>query len=221
MLSVVIGVALLIFVNGFYAGILDGSMDMSIKLQSSHLQVRAPSYDEDRVSLQWKDLVQAPQELINQISAVPGVKAVTAVLWANGLLLSGEDTVGVKVNGIEPQSEILEPIRKAVVEGEMIKDDDRTGVMIGKGLADNLGLAVGDNVVLVVNTADQVSDQASFTIRGLFDTGVSQYDDATVYLPLAKAQAISAVGDRASAIRVLLDKRMMPMPSLLHLASPG
>ncbi len=207
LLAVVIGVTLLIFVASFYQGIYDGSLEMSIQLQSSHLQVRAPSYDEDRVSLQWKDLVEAPQSLVAQMEAIKGVKAATAVLWANGLLLSGDESVGVKVNGIQPQSEILTPIRQSVVDGEMIQDDDRTGMMIGKSLADELGLSVGQSVVLVVNTADQTTDQASFVIRGLFDTGVKQYDESTVYLPLAKAQTFSAVGDRVSAIRVLLDHK--------------
>ena len=72
LLAVVIGVSLLIFVSGFYQGIFDGSLEMSIQLQTSHLQVRAPSYDEDRVSLQWKDLLEAPQSLVSQMKRFPG-----------------------------------------------------------------------------------------------------------------------------------------------------
>lgn len=207
LLAVVVAVGLMIFVSGFYQGVFDGSLAMGIDLQTSHLQVRAPSYDEDRVSVQWKDLLDAPQNLVNQIRAIPGVKAVTPVLWASGLLLSGEETVGVSINGIQPKDEILAPIQKSIVAGAMIQDDDRSGVLIGKVLADNLGLSVGQSVVLVANTANETTDQASFTIRGLFDTGVQQYDESTVYLPLAKAQAFTAVGDRVSAIRVLLDRK--------------
>jgi len=45
LLAVVMGVTLLIFVSSFYQGIFDGSLDMGIRLQTSHLQVRAPTYD--------------------------------------------------------------------------------------------------------------------------------------------------------------------------------
>jgi ABC-type lipoprotein release transport system permease subunit len=207
LLAVVMGVTLLIFVSSFYQGIFDGSLDMGIRLQTSHLQVRAPTYDEDRVSLEWNDLLNDPQGLTRQIQAIPGVQAATPVLWANGLVLAGDESVGVKINGVDPQSEILAPIHQSITDGQMPAADDRSGVLIGKALADNLGLAVGQDIVLVVSTSDQATDQAAFTIRGLYDTGVLQYDEATVYLPLAKAQAFSVAGDRASAIRVLLDKK--------------
>ena len=207
LLSVVIGVAMLIFISSFYAGVFDGSLKMGIDLQSSHLQLRAPSYDEDKVSLEWKDLVEAPTALTDQIEAIQGVQAATPVLWANGLVLSGEETVGVSVNGIVPQSSIFTPIRQSIVAGEMPAIDDRTGILMGKPLADDLGLSVGESVVVVVNTANQTTDQAEFTIRGLFDTGVVQYDESTLYMPLPKAQTFTAVGDRVSAIRVLLDRR--------------
>lgn len=205
--AVVLAVAMLIFVSSFYGGIFDGSMKMSIQLQTSHLQMRAPSYDADKVSLQWKDLLEAPADLTRQIESIQGVQSATPVLWANGLVISGEETVGVSINGIDPGSEIFTPIAQSIVDGQMPAADDRAGVLVGNGMARSLGLSVGDDIVLVVNTADQTTDQAAFTITGLFDTGVSQYDDSTVYLPLEKAQTFSAVGDRASAIRVLLDNR--------------
>ncbi len=207
LLAVVIGVSLLLFTSSFYQGIFDGSLDMSISLQTSHLQVRAPSYDADKLSLEWKDLLNDPQGLTRQIQAIPGVQAATPVLWSSGMLLSGEQSAGVQINGVEPQSAIMAPIRQVVVAGQMIGADDRSGILIGKTLADNLGVGVGQDVVLVTSTSNQTTDQATFTIRGLFDTGVSQYDAATVYLPLAKAQAFSAAGDRASAIRVLLTNK--------------
>jgi ABC-type lipoprotein release transport system permease subunit len=207
LLAVVIGVSLLIFISGFYSGALQGSLDMSIQLQTSHLQVRAPSYDEDKVSMQWKDLLNDPQGLTAQIKAIKGVKDAAPVLWGSGIVISGDESVGVKIDGIDPQSEIMAPIRQAVVAGQFPAADDRDGILVGKSLADDLGLAVGKNLVLVISTSNQTTDQATFTIRGLFDTGVGQYDDSTVYLPLAKAQAFTAAGDRASAIRVLLDDR--------------
>src|SRR5512133_518069 len=119
LLAVVIGVALLIFVSSFYQGIFDGSLDMSIHLQSSHLQVRTPTYDEDQVSLQWKDLLNDPQGLTRQIQGAPGVQAATPVLWANGLVLAGDESLGVKINGVDLQSKILDPIRQSLVAGEM------------------------------------------------------------------------------------------------------
>jgi ABC-type lipoprotein release transport system permease subunit len=71
-------------------------------------------------------------------------------------------------------------------------------------LARSLGLTAGDDVGLLVNTADEQPDEAIFTIRGLYDTGTPSYDEITVFLPLAKAQAFTRAGDRASAVVALL-----------------
>jgi ABC-type lipoprotein release transport system permease subunit len=157
--------------------------------------------------MQWKDLLNDPQGLTVQIKAIPGVKAVMPILWASGMVISGDESVGVKIDGVDPQSEIMAPIRKAIVTGQMPTADDHEGILVGKLMADDLGLKVGDSLTLVINTSNQTTDQAVFIIRGLFDTGVAQFDNSTVYMPMAKAQVFSAAGERASAIRVLFDQR--------------
>jgi ABC-type lipoprotein release transport system permease subunit len=207
LLAMVIGVTLLIFMSALYKGIFDGSLRMAIQLQSSHLQVRSSAYDADQVSLQWKDLLDDPAGLTQQIRGTPGVQDATPVLWASGMVLSGEESVGVTVNGVDVQSSLLDPIRQSVVAGGMPAADERAGVLIGSRLAELLELSVGDQIVLVTSTANQSTDQAPFTITGLYDTGVAQYDEVNVYLPLEKAQSFSAAGARASAIRVLLEDR--------------
>lgn len=207
MLAIVLGVALLIFISGFYAGTLEGSLEMSIQLQTSHLQLRAESFDEGKMSLEWKDLLSDPAALVAQIEAMDGVKSATPVLWSGGMLLSGDEAVGVTINGVEPLSAVIEPVRMAIVGGAIPATDDRSGVLIGSKLAKNLGLDVGQEITLVTNTSDGGTDQAAFTIRGLYDTGVPQFDDVTVFMPLSKLQAFAAAGERATAIRVMLDER--------------
>jgi ABC-type lipoprotein release transport system permease subunit len=221
MLAMVMGVTLLIFMSAIYKGIMDGSLKMAIMLQSSHLQLRAESYDLDQVSMEWKDLLSDPNGLTQQIRSSPGVMDAMAVIWANGMVLSGEESVGVTINGVDVQSSLLDPIRESVVAGEMPGPDDRAGVLVGKRLAQTLDLKLGDEIVLVISTSNQSTDQAPFTIRGLYDTGVGQYDEVNVYMPLAKAQTFSAAGDRASAIRVLLDNRDNSDAFAAAFAAPG
>jgi len=206
-LAIVVGVGLLIFVSGFYTGILDGSLDMSIHLQTSHLQLRAESYDESKLGLAWSDLLADPAGLTAQIAAVDGVETASPVLWSSGMLLAGDEAVGVQITGVDPAAALVNPIREAMVEGALFSGDDRNGVLIGRQVAVDLGVGVGQNITLVTNTSDGDNDQAVFTVRGLYDTGVAQFDRSTVFMPLSKAQAFTGAGERASAIRVLLDDR--------------
>jgi ABC-type lipoprotein release transport system permease subunit len=203
LIAVALGLALVIALHGLEMGAMEGSVENNIRVQSGHVQVRAESYEEDKVSLKWEDLLEEPLGLAAQAQTLPEVRAAAPVLWASGILATVEESVGVRVYGIDPLAETAATFREDLV-GEFLAPDDRSGVLISQRLASNLGLAVGDDVSLLVNTSGEEPDEATFTIRGLYDTGLPAFDEATIFLPLAKAQAFTQVGDRASAVVVLL-----------------
>lgn len=204
LIAVMMGLALIIALHGFEMGAIQGSVDNNIRVQSGHLQVRGESYDEDKVSLKWEDLLEDPLELAAQAQSLAEVRAAAPVLWASGILGTVEESVGVRVYGIDPHSEMAAPFREGLVAGEYLTPDDRSGVLISQRLARNLGLTAGDDVSLLVNTSGEQPDEATFRIRGLYDSGIPAFDEATIFLPLAKAQAFTRTGERASAVVVLL-----------------
>jgi ABC-type lipoprotein release transport system permease subunit len=207
LIAVALGMGLLVTLSGLVEGEIAGALENSIRLQTGHLQVREESYDEDKVSLKWEDLLANAPGLAVQVQALPGVRAATPMLWASGILGTRDETVGVRVFGIDPFSEAHAPIRESLVAGQFLSPDDRSGILIGQQLAKSLGLAEGSQISLMVNTADEQPDEAIFTIRGLYNTGVPSYDESTIFLPLAKAQAFTRTEGRASAILVLLHRQ--------------
>lgn len=206
-LALGMGLALLLLMAGVIAGELNSSLDSAIKLNSGDLQVRAQTYDENKTSLAWGDLVENPDQLVTQISTLAPVRAATPRLYASGIVAVGDQSMGVRVIGIDPPSEANAPYRDGLLSGEFITADDRQGILIGLTLADKLGLKAGDSVNLLVNTSNGSVDQQTFTIRGIYATGVPGYDQATVFMPLAKAQAITQAENHASIIFILLKDR--------------
>jgi len=221
LIAVMMGLALVIALHSFEMGAIQGSIDDNIRIQTGHVQVRGGSYEEDKVSLKWEDLLEEPQGLAAQAQALAEVRAAAPVLWAGGILGTVEESVGVRVFGIDPLSEMEAPFREGLVAGEFLAPDDRSGLLISQRLANNLELAVGDDVSLLVNTSGEQPDEATFTIRGLYDTGFPAFDEATVFLPLAKAQAFTQVGDRASAVVALLHDREHADVVASALRAPG
>jgi ABC-type lipoprotein release transport system permease subunit len=63
--------------------------------------------------------------------------------------------------------------------------------------------------------------EAVFTVVGLFDTGIPSYDQNTVIMPLASAQAFTGTGNRASSIIVMLDDREDTEKVAAALQAPG
>lgn len=206
-LALGIGLSLLLLIASVLNGEMHGSMDTSINLQTGHLQVQAKTYSVDKMSLKWQDLVEAPAQIAQQISTLEPVKAATPRLFISGIVGVGEQSAGVRVFGVDTTSAANAPFKDGMVAGTYINNDDHDGVLMGNELAKKLGLKAGDTFNLLVNTSNGDVDEQKFTVRGIYNTRTPPFDEATLLMPLAKAQAISGAGDRASTIFVLLKDR--------------
>lgn len=204
-LALAMGTALLMFVAAFFQGEMRSSLETTLRLNSGHLQVRAANYDPDKLSVAWEYLIENPQQVVAQIEALDQVQTATPRLFASGIVSVQDDSAGVQIMGVDPASEANDPY--VIVDGQFVTADDRDGIVIGYPLAETLGLGVGDQLNLLVNTSDGTVDEQLFTVRGIFSTGTTAYDKGVVFLPLAKAQAFSGAGDHASLIFVLLKDR--------------
>jgi ABC-type lipoprotein release transport system permease subunit len=203
-LAVALGLAMLLLLASFVKGEMTIAIDNVIRLQSGHLQVRAREYDENKSSLKWEYLVENPDLLSAQIAALPPVKAATPRLFASGFVSVGDQSAGSRIYGIDPLSEANAPYREGIISGEFLTPVDREGILLGKPLAEKLGLKVGDRVNLSVNTANGDVDEQPFIVRGIYSTDTFGFDSTTVFLPLSKAQAIARAENHASTILVLL-----------------
>jgi ABC-type lipoprotein release transport system permease subunit len=203
-LALGIGLALLLFMAGVINWEIQNSLDQTIQLVSGNLQVRSSTYSEDKTSLDWKDLIASPVEVASQVASLAPVQVATPRLYASGIVQSGDTSLGVRIIGIDPPSLANAPFQRGVIAGQYLTADDTSGILIGKTLADKLGLSAGSTTNLLVNAADGSVVQQVFTVRGIYETSTPSYDGSTVFLPLSKAQAITQAGDHASSIFILL-----------------
>ena len=204
-LAVGAGLALLILMASVIEGEMGSAIESAIKLQSGHIQIRAKTYDENKSSLKWLDLVENPEQIASQIGALSQVKTATPRLYASGFLSSGTQSAGARITGIDPLSPASDPYRAGIISGNYLNPDDRDAVLIGKPMSEKLNLKVGDKVNLSINTANGDVQEQIFTIKGIYTTNTYGFDNATVFLPLAKAQAITQTENHASTIFILLN----------------
>jgi ABC-type lipoprotein release transport system permease subunit len=221
LIAVALGMTMLMLLNGLVEGALEDSLQYSIRYQTGHVQVRRDSYKVEKLSLEWKDLLENPAALVAQAGTMPQVAYAAPVLWINGILNTADDSAGVQVYGIDVASPLYEPIRQAIVAGDFLSADDRGGILIGQALADSLRLGVGQKLALDIINADGQPEEGIFAIRGLFATGFPFYDQNSVFLPLSKAQALAGTGDRASAVIVMLHGQGQADQVAAALSGPG
>jgi ABC-type lipoprotein release transport system permease subunit len=203
-LALGMGLALLLLMASFINGEISSAMDTTIRLQSGHLQIRAKTYEESKTSLKWEDLVENPDQIATKVASLSPVSVATPRLFASGIASAGDESTGVRVLGIDPLSEANAPYKMGLIGGEFLTADDREGILVGQPLAEKLGVKVGDQIDLSVNTSNGDVDEQFFIIRGIYSTQTNGFDSITVLLPLAKAQAITKTENHASTIFVLL-----------------
>jgi ABC-type lipoprotein release transport system permease subunit len=204
MLALGMGLGLLMLMASVVAGETRDAMQSAINLQTGHLQVRVKNYNSAKGSLKWEDLIENPGPIAAQIAALGPVAAATPRLLATGVISQGDQTRGVSVIGIEPESAASNPYRKGLLSGDYLTADDSSGVLVGRALADKFKLKAGDTINLLVNTSNGNVDQQAFTIRGIYTTRTPSVDENTVLMPLAKAQTITQTQGHASVIFILL-----------------
>lgn len=221
MLAVALGLALLITLNGYISGVMEDGLQNSIRLQTGHVQVRAAGYPEGKHSVQWKDLVERPEEIAARAMALPEVRAAAPILWLDAVLSTGDESIGLQVYGIDVASPLHDPLRASVIAGAFLDANDRGGVLMGGRLAQSLNLKVGDTVHLVTINANGEPVEAPFVIRGLFSSGVLVYDESVLFMPLARAQSFALTGNRASTVMIELHHREDADKVAAALAQPG
>ncbi|MFN8465242.1 MAG: FtsX-like permease family protein [Caldilineaceae bacterium] len=220
LVAVAVGLALLIFINGLIAGVMHDAVENNIRLRTGHVQLRSPSYEEEKSSLEWQDLLDNGEDLAAQARALPQVASAAPVLWALGILNTAEDTTNLQAYGIDVTSDFYAPVRDGLVAGEFLAADDRSGILLGKRLADSMGLQPGSKVSLTLIDADGQPQEQIYTVRGLFRSGAVSYDENSVFLPLAKAQAVTNTAGRASAVTILLHNQEDAEAVAAALATP-
>lgn len=207
MLAVALGLALLITLNGYISGAMEDGLQNSIRLQTGHVQVRAATYADGKHSVQWKDLIERPEEIVARAMTLPEVRAAAPFLWLDAVLSTGNESIGLQVYGIDVTSALHDPLRASLVAGTFLDANDRGGVLMGERLARSLNLKVGDTIHLVTINANGEPAEAPFVIRGLFSSGVLVYDESVLFMPLARAQSFALTGNRASTVMIELHER--------------
>lgn len=119
---------------------------------------------------------------------IPEIKSVAPTIEREGLVRSHGEIEGVRLKGIDAQTEItLRP--KRIVEGAFAFSNLRASeVLIGKKLARKLNCTAGDTLIITTILTDENGQPnpliRQFKLVGIYETGMSQYDDIYVYLPL-------------------------------------
>ncbi len=156
------------------------------------------------------NLAFAGNPLLDQLSHVPGVQAVSPRVQTQALIGIANRSEPVLLIGISPT---LEPqvtfINKAVRQGRYLMEGDSRDIVIGVKLAELLRVGVGEKVVINAQDRNGNLNSEAFVIAGLFDTGSQGHgiDRLVGYITLPSAQHLLALDDDITNLSLRFTQR--------------
>jgi ABC-type lipoprotein release transport system permease subunit len=204
-LAMSLTLALMMWYDGLMAGFTDAIYGNAVKVLGGNIQVHAEGYRAEANSNPLFPLAD-PQAVIKAAESNPLTLAASQRIHTGGLITSREGAFSVGIIGVEPEKEIkVNIIGQNVKEGRNLTGDDLDNVLIGKGLADAMGVKVGDRVTLVGRSQHEQMRQRTMTIIGIFDLGLADIEKQSVYISLGEAQTLYEVTG-STEVAVFLDK---------------
>jgi lipoprotein-releasing system permease protein len=151
------------------------------------------------------------QAVAERVSQATGVRLAAPIVEGQALASSPFNASGVLVRGIRGAdltklSSVASNIKFGTLEGF----DEGQGIAIGKRLADQLSLRVGDSITLVaprgaVTPMGTTPRIKSYKIAAIFEIGMSEYDAAFVFMPLPESQAYFNRAGDVTSIEIYTD----------------
>jgi len=187
------GIIALLLAGGFMEWIFWAMRESVIQSQLGHIQIARSGYMKAGAADPYEYLLtdQFDEKLI--LGSAPEVEVMTPRLHFNGLISHDDVTLAFVGEGVHPEKEVKLGKVFAITQGEQLSSSDEGGIIIGRGMAETLGLQLGDTVVLLVNTASGGISAVEGIIRGIFSTGVKGYDDSVLRLPIETARKLLRV----------------------------
>lgn len=199
-LGIMLGVAALIVVMAVMKGFRIELMDRVLGI-NSHISV---------VSYQVPIADYLP--LSEQLRKIPGVGLVLPSIDGQALAAANNVHAGAEVRALTPEDIALQPRVAASIKAGNIADFGGDNILIGSRMAQKMNLRPGDSLQLIspqttetiLGAMPRVKD---FTVAGIFEVGMFEYDSATIFMPLETAQLYFRLPEAVNTIKMYVKDR--------------
>lgn len=189
--AVTFGVMALILAAGFIEWIFWATREGAIQSGLGHIHVVQAGYLENGTADPMRYLLPSSSEASRAIEHFPRVRTIAPRLSFSGMISHGEATISFIAEGVDPDAEkVVSHLLNNASVGEYLSSNAPSGIVLGRGLADNLGVGVGDTVVLLAKTRVGGINAVEAMVRGLFTSASKAYDDSALRVPMPLAERL-------------------------------
>ncbi len=155
------------------------------------------------------------QSILKDLNENDNIKGASPILFAQAMIRSGHGFSGIMVRGIDPDNAFNQingfgPDRLKQLLADNPGKGKYPGIILGKALANSIGVIKGDNIVLMspkgfISPMGHLPSMQRFVVADTFDSGMYEYDSYIGYVHLQEAQRLEGAKDKISGIGIWID----------------
>ena len=208
---------LLVFMISLQLGMYALMIENTLKAQTAHLQVQAPGYKDDH---KIRQVVPEIEQLAAKLRSDLQSDLVSARATAFALVSSDDRSYGLQITGVEPGFEAkVSSLPGLIKEGTYLTDSMAGEIVIGRTLARNLYVGVGDELTFIGSGRDGSIAAAVVTVVGIFESGMAEMDRALAEVPLGFFQETFSMEGAGHAIAIMVPSLVQVGPIRDRVAS--
>ena len=190
-ISIVLGLWAGLFIMGMSLGMNNQRMDGAIDATIAHIQIHHPEF---LIDFNKKYTIEGSESITNQLDTISGVEAYSKRLIIPGMAATVKGNYGVQLLGIEPKDDRnVVDINQRLISGTYFEKYKRNPILIGKKLADQLGVEVASKIVLTFQDQNNNVISKNFRVEGIFRSPNSSFDLSTVFIKREDIETLTAL----------------------------
>jgi ABC-type lipoprotein release transport system permease subunit len=179
------GIAMFLWMDGWLQGVERESERNIIWYETGSAKVMTTDYLEDIKSMPLKHVLEDPQD-VEQALEGSGVTTTRRTVFA-GEIFYGEGSMYVKVIAVDPDTdEKIYRLSETLAQGRYLEAGEQ-GVVIGEWLAQDLGIAVGEEITIRTRTRYGAFQTIELIVVGVLNSPNPMINKGTAYVPLSLA----------------------------------
>ena len=187
----------LISIMGITIGVMALIVVISVMSGFDHaLEKKVIGIESQVIVLNYNGFVNNYKSAVKKIRSVKGVKDVSPFIYTDVMITSSSTSVGSVLRGIDVNSEEkVTDLKKYLIKGSLsgLNAKNENEIVLGKVLAQNLGVSVGDRVTIIspegrITPFGVMPKTERFTVCGIIDSGMYNYDSTFSFISVKNAQ---------------------------------
>ncbi len=202
--TILVGVFVVVVIQGFINGLHYGLIDNITLSRTGDIQIHDSQYLRSYETMTLQHVIAYDEQFRNAVDATGLAAAASPRLGCAGLISNQEQSTMFIGLGVEPDAElaVCPKLKDNITQGRFIRNDGVGEAVLAAGLADSIGVKVGDVLLLLAQTKEGALNAIDVEVVGLLTDRLPLGNNKLVFLHLDAAQRLLLMPGEVTEVAV-------------------